>query len=61
VDAVHVASTYIEGRAGPAVNLEPVTTRSRRHDVRDRVDRANFVEVDSLHRNIVDLRLCIAQ
>ena len=55
--AVYVASTDVQWRTYPTLYLEPMTSSGHAYDVGDGVDRAHFMKVNRLNRDIVYLRL----
>jgi len=59
--AMHMSSANIQRRANPLINLEPMATRSDSDDIGDRIHGSNLVKMNALHRNVMDLRLRMAQ
>ena len=51
---LHRAAPDVDGRHDDAIGLEPVEREDSPDDVDDRVERADFVQVDLLHRHVVD-------
>jgi hypothetical protein len=54
VRGLHRAAPDVDGRHDDAIGLEPVEREDSPDDVDDRVERADFVQVDLLHRHVVD-------
>ena len=55
--ALDHAAAHIHGGNMPLLYAEVLDARARAHNIRDRVDRPNLVEVNLLDRDIVNFRL----
>jgi hypothetical protein len=58
-----VTAAYVERRAEPALDLplgcQPMAPRSRGNDVRDGIDRADFMEMDGFNWDVMDFGFCM--
>ena len=57
----HRAAADVERRAAEFVDAQGVETEARADDVHDRVDGADFVEMDFFERRIVNIGFSLAQ
>ena len=53
--AFHGTSANIQGRADPGVSSKSVCTDAAGYDVHNGIDSADFMEMDRLNGNIVNL------
>jgi hypothetical protein len=61
VRRLHHAAADIDRRHDDLVRLEPLEREDRTDDIDDRIERANFMEMDLLHRRAVDGGFGLAQ
>jgi hypothetical protein len=61
VRRLHHPAADVQGRADDAIGADPCHREDDADDVDDRVERADFVQVDLLHRHLVDRRLRVAE
>ena len=58
---LHRPAAQLQRREEHRADAEPLEARDRADDVRDRVERADFVEVDLLDRHVMDRRFGLAE